>query len=272
MADSLGERVRAYKNTLSHNDDLHAEFTYLTDTIPCLKEHRDFVEGNRWGFGDRAFHYMWWLLLIAVFESFNPVKALEIGVYKGQIISLWKLIAERLRFEIAISAVSPFEGNAMEISRLVHQLKLIFNSKYRAAFEDGNLYPRSNYVADVERIFSTFNLDLTNVRLVKGYSTNAAVLKRLEGERFSIVYIDGDHSAEGVRSDILTYGPMVEDGGYMVMDDASFFLPGSSFFKGHKSVSSACEIIPTQHFVNVLNVGHNRIYQKSLNDGHFYAG
>ena len=262
MADSFAERVRAYKNTLSHNDELHREFTYLTDTILFLKEHRDFVERTQWGFGDRAFHYMWWLLLTEVCKSVSPVRALEIGVYKGQIVSLWKLISKRLGLETVITAVSPFEGNVRKMSRLGRRLNVLLNSKYRTALKGGNLYPRSNYLADVERIFATFNLDLTNVHLVKGYSTDSAVLKQMGAERFSIVYIDGDHSAEGVRSDILTFGPMVEDGGYLVMDDASFFLPGSSFFKGHESVSSACESIPTPDFVNVLNVGHNRVYQR----------
>jgi hypothetical protein len=50
------------------------------------------------------------------------------------------------------------------------------------------------------------------------------------------------------------------------MDDASFNLPGAEnneYWKGHKSVSDACDIIPDLGFKNVLNVGHNRIYQKN---------
>jgi len=259
--DSFDERVREYQNSSHHNDELHREFTRLTDTIGWLQEHRNFVEKNEWGFGDRAFHYMWRLLLTAASKNFTPVKAIEIGVYRGQVVSLWQLISTQLGLETALTGVSPFEGN-LNKSRWVRLINRSFNPKYRAALRDGNVYGKINYMADVAKIFATFSLDLTSVRLIKGYSASKAVLERLEGERFSIVYIDGDHSLKGARADILAYGPKVEVGGYLVMDDASFFLPGSSFFKGHQSVSLACDVIPTAEFVNVLNVGHNRIYQR----------
>lgn len=259
--DGFDERVRGYENTPSHNDDLHQEFTRLTDTTGWLKEHRDFVERNEWGFGDRAFHYMWLLLLKDVAKRFETVRAIELGVYRGQVISLWKLISTELGLESVITGVSPFEGNAIE-SRLGRKVMRLVSAKYRTALRDGNVYGRIDYLADVSKIFTTFNLDLTNVRLIKGYSSSKQVLEQLQGERFSIVYIDGDHSFEGVRSDVLSYSPMVDVGGYLVMDDASYFLPGTAFFKGHQSVSMACETIPPSEFVNVLNVGHNRIYQR----------
>ncbi|HXU38822.1 MAG TPA: class I SAM-dependent methyltransferase [Blastocatellia bacterium] len=261
IKDGFDERVRGYENTLHHNDDLHQEFTRLTDMTGWLKEHRDFVERNEWGFGDRAFHHMWLLLLQHVAKRFAPVKALELGVYRGQVISLWKLISTELALDSVITGVSPFEGNAIE-SRLGRKIMRLISKKYRTALRDGNVYGRIDYLADVSKIFATFNLDLTNVRLIKGYSSSNQIREQLQGETFSIVYIDGDHSFEGVRSDILSYCPMVDVGGYLVMDDASYFLPGSAFFKGHQSVSLACETIPTTEFVNVLNVGHNRIYQK----------
>lgn len=259
--DNFNERVSEYENSSHHNDDLHGEFTRLTDTIGWLKEHRDFVEKNEWGFGDRAFHYMWLLLLTAVSKNFTPVRALEIGIYRGQVMSLWQLISTQLDLQIVLTGVSPFEGN-LNASRVVRRINRLFNPRYRAALRDGNVYGKIDYLADVAKIFATFDLDLTSVRLIKGYSASKVVLDRLAGERFSIVYIDGDHSLKGVRADILAYSSKVEMGGYLVMDDASFFLPGSSFFKGHQSVSLACEVIPTAEFVNVLNVGHNRIYQR----------
>jgi hypothetical protein len=47
------------------------------------------------------------------------------------------------------------------------------------------------------------------------------------------------------------------------MDDASYFLPGKTYHKGHKSVSKACSIIPDMGFTNVLNIGHNSVFQKN---------
>src|SRR4051812_25161223 len=51
---------------------------------PELKAHRLYFTGNRRGFGEHVFHVMWSLLL----EQFKPRDFLEIGVYRGQVISL----------------------------------------------------------------------------------------------------------------------------------------------------------------------------------------
>lgn len=263
MTDTLRARIDTYKNTAEDNSNLHQNFTKLTNTIPFLKKHRDFIEENDWGFGDRAFHYLWWLLLNDASRLFNPIRALEIGVYKGQVISLWSLIARELKVDISITGISPFEGNTRPMSRIERKLRLTLDASYRQAAKVGNLYQKSDYIADVRRIFSQFDLDQTKVRLIKGYSNDPAVVEQVSVESFSIIYIDGDHSFNGVRSDIDTYTSLVEEGGYLVMDDASFFLPGSGFHKGVESVSRACEEIQTYGFINVLNVGHNRVYQKN---------
>lgn len=263
MTDSLSTRIGTYKNTSEHNSDLHRAFTEVTDGIPYLKEHRDFVEQNDWGFGDRAFHYLWWLLLMDVCQLFDPVRALEIGVYKGQVISLWSLIGRELKKNISITAISPFEGNTRPMSRIERKLRMTFDTGYREAARVGNLYAKSDFVADVRRIFSFFALDDGKLRLIKGWSNDSLVKAQVSDERFSIVYIDGDHSFSGALSDIEHYAPLVEEGGYLVMDDASFFLPGNGFYKGVESVSQACEAIQTYGFVNVLNVGHNRLYRKT---------
>lgn len=262
MIDSLRARVDRYKNTSEHNSALHRNLTELTDTVPALKTHRDFIERNEWGFGDRAFHYLWWLLLADACQRFNPIRALEIGVYRGQVISLWSLISKELDLDINITAISPFEGNSRPLSRIERRLRLAIDKSYREAARVGNLYARSDYIADVRKIFSAFALDDSALRLIKGYSSDPEVRAQVRDQRFAIVYIDGDHSFDGVRSDIETYAPLVEDNGYLVMDDASFFLPGEGFFKGVESVSRACEEIPKHGFINVLNVGHNRVYRK----------
>ena len=98
--------------------------------------------------------------------------------------------------------------------------------------------------------------------MIEGYSNNIEVLETVRSESFSVIYIDGDHTFEGVTQDIKNYSLLVAPDGFLVMDDASYYSPGSSFWKGHETVSRACEIIPSLGFTNVLNVGHNRIYQK----------
>lgn len=267
MNDSLADRIGAYGNSAEHNDAVHAEFTRLTDQVPFLKKHRDFVEQNDWGFGDRAFHYMWMLILLDAARNSAPVRALEIGVYKGQVISLWALIGREMRFDIAITGISPFRGNTRPTSPVIRRLRGWFDPRFKDELRAGNLYVEDDYLARVAQIFSTFELPIERCRLIRGLSSDPEVVAPLQEERFDVIYIDGDHSFEGVRSDIRLYAPLVREQGYLVMDDASFFLPGTLEYKGRESVSKACEEIPVLGFTNVLNIGHDRIYRKQARDG-----
>ncbi len=262
MNDSLATRIDQYQNTAAHNDDLYVEFTKLTDSIPWLKHHRDVIEQNNWGTGDRAFHYMWYLLLSDAAQSFSPIQCLEIGVFKGQIISLWAKIAKELGLDVLITAISPLEGNTKPTSKLAHKVKTLVDPKYRQLTKEGNLYPEGNYYQIIQNVFSNFELELSDINLIKGYSNAPNIVKPMQGKRFTIIYIDGDHSFEGVRADILNYAPLLEDGGYLIMDDASCFIPGRKFWKGHEDVSKACEEIPNLGLKNIINIGHNRVYKK----------
>ncbi|MFQ5954277.1 MAG: class I SAM-dependent methyltransferase [Kiloniellales bacterium] len=261
--DSLAQRIADYQNTADHNEGLHAAFTRLTDTVPLLKRHRDWVEARRWGYGDRAFHYLWWLALQDLGRRFGRVRALEIGVYKGQTISLWALIARELGLAVEITALSPFAGNTRWQPRFIRSLRKRFDRRYRAAQAARNLHPMDDYLARNREIFAAFDLDFAPVRLVKGYSNDPAVMAQLGGQAFELVYVDGDHSFEVVSSDIANYAPLVVPGGYLVMDDAACELPGETFWKGVADVSRAARAIPALGFDNLLNVGHNRLYRRN---------
>lgn len=260
--DSLSARIGAYENTGPHNEALHRAFTRLADGIPLLKHHRDWVEAKRWGFGDRAFHYLWFLLLRDLAERAPVIRALEIGVYKGQITSLWALIARRYGLDLRVTAVSPFEGTAQRLPHPIRKLRRWLDRGYRQAADAGNLYFHDDYLQRTREIFDAFGLDFDAVRVIRGYSNDPGVARQVAGSRFALVYIDGDHSLDVARSDVATYAPLVEEEGYLVMDDASWFLPGSGFSKGYEAVSIAAEGIPPLGFANVLNVGHNRVYRR----------
>ena len=260
--DSLDAHVARYRNTAADNDALHAAFTRLTDAVPVLKRHRDWVEANRWGYGDRAFHYLWWLVLRDLARRFGRVRALEIGVFKGQTISLWALTARRLGLAVEITAVSPFAGNVAPQPRLLRSLRKRFDRRYRAADALGNLHPNDDYLARNREIFAAFDLDFVPIRAIKGKSDDPSVLARLRGQALELIYIDGDHSFEAVSSDIANYAPLVVPGGYLVMDDAACELPGVGFWKGVEAVSRAVRAIPALGFDNLINVGHNRVYRR----------
>src|SRR5881392_1837728 len=106
--DSLSVRAKVYKNEREINDRLHREFSERLSTLPALAGHRRYVEEHALGFGDAAFHYMWWLILREVLPTVASPRLLEIGVFKGQVISLWAVIAAQLNYPISVTAISPF--------------------------------------------------------------------------------------------------------------------------------------------------------------------
>jgi hypothetical protein len=134
--------------------------------------------------------------------------------------------------------------------------------RYAAYADSGNAYPAEDYEAIARKFFSDFSLDFPAVDLIKGYSSDPDIIGRVAKRSYAVVYIDGDHRYEGVVADIKHYTPLVCPNGFLVMDDASANLPGSLFFKGHQSVSDACELIEPLSFYNVLNAGHNRVYRR----------
>lgn len=257
--ESLPSAIAAYENTLEGNDSLYDAFTAKVQEPGYLKEHRDHIEKNRLGFGDRAFHYMWYLLMAELKAQNKPVSLLEIGVYKGQVISLWALLQRELKLEGTIYAVSPLEG---EMPRFF-LFKKIYKLLNKEKLKKGNLYQDLNYERVIRRLFEKFQLDFDAVQLMKGYSTDPPIIDQANKRSYDMIYIDGDHAYATVIADLKNYTPMLRPGGFLVMDDASFYLPMSSpGFKGHKEVSDAAKGIEEMGFENVLNVGHNRVYQK----------
>lgn len=258
--------VNKYRNDAVHNDWIHQTFTAETDRVPDLKDHRDYIEKHKLGFGDRAFHYMWYLVLTDLKSRGTKADLLEIGVYKGQVISLWALLAHKLGLSATISCISPMKGDLPKLyllnNRVSNKLRALMSPKYRRAVAEGNVYEDDDYEAVVRDLFSRFGQSFDNVRSLKGFSNDTEVLERARTGTYDVIYIDGDHSYNGVIADITNYSPLIKDQGFLVMDDASFFLEGTVFWKGHEEVSRACERIPSLGFKNILNVGHNRIYRK----------
>jgi hypothetical protein len=264
--DSLQARIESYRCDASGNDAVFDALAAATDEIAYLKAHRDFVEQNDWGMGERAFPYMWLLVLKDCAERFGKVRLLEIGVFKGQTLSLWGMIGREEGIDAEISCISPFAGNQPKL-RWVRSFKKRFSKQYQAQKAAGSLYYDDDFLNATREIYERFAGDYGTVNVMRGLSTDRRILKQAARQNYEVVYIDGDHSYESVKSDIAWYAPLVVPGGYLVMDDASHFMPtekyrGRQGYSGYESVGRACETIEPLGFVNVLNVGHNRIYRK----------
>jgi hypothetical protein len=267
----LFSAIDRYSNTQQGNDEVWSTFTKLTNKSRLLKSHRRYIEWHRLGFGDRAFHYMWKLLLDDLQQqkkeqNRDKVRLLEIGVYKGQIISLWSLLSRESGLEAEIHAITPLEGTAASGPLMTVKLFQWFKKRIDPEFNElcskGNLYWNEDYHRIISDLFKRFDLDFNDIHLHRGYSTAQEIIDEVKDLTFDAIYIDGDHSYDVVVSDIATYAPLVRPGGYLVMDDASCFLESTRFWKGHKEVSEACKTIEDFGYDNVINVGHNRVFRK----------
>jgi hypothetical protein len=259
---TLAELVATYQNTAECNDALHGQMTAATWADPLLAAHRSHIEDQELGFGDAAFHALWLRLLTAAAARFGTVRALEIGVFKGQVISLWSALAKARRLDLHISAISPLKGQPLPTGKWKSWLRYRLDREFREKVDNGNFYADTDYEAIIAALFRRFDVEFNAVTLYRGYSTDEWVLERVAAKTFEIVYVDGDHTYEGALHDFRTFGPKVKPGGWLVADDAGIGLPGTTFWKGHASVSRAAEILPTLGFRNVLNVGHNRVFER----------
>jgi methyltransferase family protein len=257
----LEEKTTHYQNTGAYNDALHQRFTSLTATDELLNSHRAYVKANSLGFGDDAFHYMWDLIVDQTSRGLSP-KYLEIGVYKGQVISLWQLLLRRLERSGQVFALGPFRGNPPPSSPLVRRLLRRLSPSYRDRESSSNFYENHDYEALCAGLFGQFDLDWLSVTKWRGLSSNPSLQALARAHHFDIVYIDGDHRYKIVLADLQIYAPLLRTGGFLVVDDSGCDLPGETFWKGYPSVSKAVATLSPTQFRNVLNVGHNRVYER----------
>jgi hypothetical protein len=166
---------------------------------------------------------------------------------------------------VEITGVSPFKGSKPRFAdnRVLHRCAQLISRRYRKDVRSANLYEEVGYRVAVRRIFDEFGLQSANVNLLTGYSQDDSVRTQLAGRSFDMIYIDGGHRYEEVAQDLGFYAARVAPGGFLVVDDAACDLPGTAFWKGHESVSRAVADWGAPGFVNVLNIGHDRVYRRN---------
>lgn len=229
--------VRELPDNFNRHFFIHKEFQAYLENMPSLYEHRRWVEQNLFGFGERSFGYMWWLLVKEMPREFT---FMEIGVYKGQILSLIELIAVLQHKKVTRYGITPLNNARMESQG------------------------ESDFEKDIEHIHDKFGLT-KDYRLLKGYSTDPAIIAEAQSIKVDLLYIDGEHTVDGVTSDLENYSPLVSKGGYIINDDAccDMNMP-EGMFKGINECTEATLKFFTDNpaFKFVGNVVHNRIYQK----------
>lgn len=220
-------------------------FKKLVNDTPVLKAHRDFVVNYGWGYGNRAFHWMWRLL---VEEAPDDFKILEIGVFKGQTISLISMLNKLFDKKGTVYGISPLNKDG----------------------DHYNTHPDIDYEEAISTIYGQFQLDASDLQLMEGYSNDKNIINVAQSEGpYDIIYVDGCHDYSVVVSDLTNYGNMVKLNGYLVIDDASNYLniPDGLIrlnWRGLEDVSNATRDVTEKdnRFKEVFAVGHNRIFKR----------
>ena len=202
-----------------------------------LKRHRLYFKSKQRGFGDDAFHVMWYILI----NDLRPKNLLEIGVYRGQVISLWSLIMKNLSINASVHGITPLVNAADAVSA----------------------YVDIDYLEDIKKNFSHFMLDLPNIH--KGYSTDLAMIDVIQSRKWDIIYINGSHDYAVVKNDFEICSNCLSQNSIIVLDDSALyttFKPPVYASAGHPGPSRVANEIDGSKFKEIISVGHNRVFQR----------
>lgn len=233
---TLQELKNNWVDEPNYHKMIHETFIENVNNDELLNRHRTWVETNIWGFGERSFHWFWLLLIN---EMPNEFSFLEVGLYRGQSISLVALISMYQAKIAHVYGVSPLDNS------------------------DGNY--DSDYRSDIKKIHDAFELPNTYT-IYHGSSTDKSIIEQAQSTtQYDIVYIDGCHLYEYVVSDLKHYPEIVKVGGYLVIDDActDMSMPWG-FFQGILPVTTAVLQWENESFEFQFNVVHLRVYKRIL--------
>lgn len=92
-------------------------------------------------------------------------------------------------------------------------LKLYAVDPWMNGYDEGDLASHIQPMNEVEELFDFRVKDFTNVEKIKMKSVDAALM--FPDKSLDFVYIDGLHTYDGVRTDLLTWLPKVKTGGFI---------------------------------------------------------
>jgi hypothetical protein len=204
-----------------------------------LKLHRLYFSRFNRGFGEPIFHLMWY----EIFCFFKPRKILEIGVYRGQTLSLFSVLAKLINSELnyEIHGVSPFDSTGDSFSE----------------------YEKIDYLSDCKKNMNFFNCK--SYFFHKNLSTDSAAEDIIRGGKWDLIYVDGSHEYEIVKLDFENALIGLNSGGVLILDDSSLYLPheqDSQRFWGWPGPSRVANELVRNKMKHIGLVGHNNIFIK----------
>jgi hypothetical protein len=236
MFDTLQEVVD-FEISSAKNRIIYETFERNVLTNPLL--YASFIYSD--GFGEVAFSWNWKLLVDDMPNHFN---FLEIGVYKGRVLSQIGLLTKISNKRSNIYGITPLST---------------VGDKYSD-------YVNCDYLNEINANFKRLNGSTDSLTILNGFSQEHRILNIVKDmQQFDIIFIDGCHDYEYVCSDIKNYIPYLKVGGYLVLDDASLYIDNPhGMFLGHPDVGKAInDTIPAfKNIKELYAVGHNRVWKK----------
>lgn len=235
---NLTDLKNNYENNPEYHKATHEQFVELVNNDEFLNEHRTYVENNVMGFGERSFQWLWKLIVDEMPSEFNFI---EVGVFRGQILSLIKALASATGRNVERYGVTPLDSTGI-------------------GWE-------GDYRADIERLHDHFFIP-KDYTLYVGLSTDPKIIEQAYNTSpYNICYVDGAHDRESVDSDLKYYAPMVKRGGLLVMDDCNNDLnfPPTGFFCGIASVTEAKVAYMSEHadeWEFIFSVVHISVFKR----------
>lgn len=215
---------------------MHHSYLYFAPEI--LVSHRNYFKKEMRGYGEDALHSMW----LKLFNEYRPKNALEIGVYRGQIVTLWGILNKITKINCEIHGLSPFSAAGDGVSDYLKDL---------------------DYMNDV--LNSAKYFDVSDIKLKKCLSTDTEGEEYIRSKEWDLIYIDGNHDYEVALSDYRICKDNLAPGGILVMDDSSLytdFKPPKFSFAGHPGPSKVVKELAMKEMKFLAGVGHNNIFQK----------
>ena len=184
---------------------------------------------------------MWEFLI----KTFRPTNILEIGVYRGQTLSLFTLISKMNKINSEVWGITPLDHTGDSVSK----------------------YLDLDYKEDIIKNFKKF--DLETVNLVKSLSNEVKAKNFIESKVWDLIYIDGNHEYEVVKSDFELCFENLNENGIIVIDDSSLYQNFNfeniniPTFNGHPGPSKVVkEILENNKMKFLFGVGHNNVFIK----------
>jgi hypothetical protein len=220
-------------------------FYFYKYSNKSIRKHRKYFSKYKRGYGETPFSSMWEYL----FTEFRPKNILEIGVYRGQTLSLFHVLSKLNDINSNIYGITPLSASGDEVST----------------------YIDIDYLKDINKNFKFFDLPEPNI--VNEYSNSDRAINFINSKKWDLIYIDGSHDFEDVNNDFNECFSNLNINGLIVIDDSSLYLDydtkyieknfKSKTFKGHPGPSKVVlDIISMNKLEYLFGVGHNNVFLK----------